>query len=72
VDFIIQYQNKIYPLEVKSGLSRNLKSLRSYADKYNPELIIRTSPRNFVKDKEFINIPLYAVSLISTPAIKLY
>ncbi len=72
VDFIIQYQNKIYPLEVKSGLSRNLKSLRSYADKYNPELIIRTSPRNFVKDKEFINIPLYAVSLISTPAIKLH
>ena len=72
VDFIIQYQNKIYPLEVKSGLSRNLKSLRSYADKYNPELIIRTSPRNFVKDKEFINIPLYAVSLISTQAIKLH
>ena len=39
---------------------------RSDADKYNPELIFRTSPRNFVKDKEFINIPLYAVNLIST------
>ena len=70
VDFIIQFQNEVYPLEVKSGLSRNLKSLRSYADKYKPGLIFRTSPRNFVKDKEFINIPLYAVSLIPTPAIK--
>ena len=50
-------------MEVKSGLSRNLKSLRSYADKYNPGLIFRTSPRNFIKDKEFINIPLYAVAI---------
>lgn len=64
VDFIIQFQNEIYPLEVKSGLSRNLKSLRSYADKYKPGFIFRASPRNFVKDKEFINIPLYAVNLI--------
>jgi len=64
VDFIIQLQNEIYPLEVKSGLSRNLKSLRSYADKFKPRKIFRTSPRNFVEDKEFINIPLYAVNSI--------
>ena len=65
IDFIIQYENKIYPVEVKSGMNRNIKSLRSYAGKYNPELIIRISPRNFVKDKEFINIPLYAVCSLS-------
>ncbi len=61
VDFITQYNNKIYPLEVKSGSSRNIKSLRSYADKYKPELLIRTSPRNYIRDKEFINIPLYGI-----------
>ncbi|MCK5823166.1 MAG: ATP-binding protein [Bacteroidales bacterium] len=61
VDFIIQKDNNIYPLEVKSGTSRNLKSLRSYAEKYKPKLIFRTSPRNFVKSENFINIPLYAV-----------
>ena len=61
VDFLIQLQNKIFPVEVKSGTSRNLKSLRSYANRYNPEFIIRVSPRNFIKDKDFINIPLYAV-----------
>ena len=27
-------------------------------------MIIRTSPRNFIKDKEFINIPLYAIANI--------
>lgn len=64
VDFILQLNNDIYPLEVKSGLSRNLKSLRSYADKYNPKMIFRTSPRNFIRDKDFVNIPLYAAFII--------
>jgi len=61
VDFVMQLENEIYPIEVKSGLSRNLKSLRSYAEKYNPRIICRVSPRDFVRDNEFINIPLYAV-----------
>jgi len=59
VDFIIQYKNNIYPLEVKSGSSRNLKSIRSYESKYNPKFIFRTSPRNYIKENEFVNIPLY-------------
>lgn len=64
VDFILQMKDKIYPLEVKSGSSKNIKSLRSYADKYKPKTIFRTSPRNFAKDKDFINVPLYAVCSI--------
>ena len=61
VDFIIQKENNIYPIEVKSGTSRNLKSLRSYDEKYKPKLIFRTSPRNFMQSENFINIPLYSV-----------
>ena len=64
VDFILQFQNKIYPIEVKSGLSRNLKSLRSYETRYSPESLIRLSPRNFVHSGNFINLPLYACFLI--------
>ncbi|MCF7859728.1 MAG: ATP-binding protein [Candidatus Cloacimonetes bacterium] len=64
VDFIINRNNQILPVEVKSGLNRNLRSLRSYAEKYNPELIIRCSPRNFVQQGNFINMPLYAVDTI--------
>ncbi len=62
VDFVIQKQNKILPVEVKSGLSRNIKSLRSYSQKFNPETIYRLSPRNFMRSGDFINIPLYATS----------
>jgi uncharacterized protein len=64
VDFIIHYQNKIYPLEVKSGYSRKKKSLRSYKEKYRPPLLLRLSPRNFTKDDDFCNVPLYAASII--------
>ncbi len=68
VDFILQMGNNIYPVEVKSGLSKNLKSLRSYADKYQPELIFRASVRNFTQAGEFINIPLYASFLMKEKA----
>ena len=64
VDFIIQNNTKILPIEVKSGLSKNLKSIRSYAAKYKPEQLCRTSPRNFHKDKDFINLPLYALFVL--------
>ena len=61
IDFVIQVKDEIYPIEVKSGTSRNLKSLRSYEEKYKPKLIYRISPRNFMESGNFINIPLYAV-----------
>ncbi len=65
VDFIIQLSNRLFPVEVKSGLNRNLKSLRSYELKYKPEYVFRASPRNFFQDKNFINIPLYAAFLLA-------
>ena len=65
VDFVVQSGNQIYPIEVKSGLSRNLKSIRSYAQKYKPKYIFRTSSRNFIQDNNFINIPLYVAFLMA-------
>ncbi len=73
VDFILQNNNNntILPLEVKSGLNRNIKSLRSYADKYQPQKIYRTSPRNFTEDNDFINIPLYGSFLLAGRGVSL-
>ena len=62
VDFLIRKGDQIYPVEVKSGTSRNLKSLRVYENKYSPEKVIRISPRIFSRENEFLNIPLYGVS----------
>ncbi|MCP4154090.1 MAG: ATP-binding protein [bacterium] len=66
VDFVFSIGENIVPLEVKSGLSRRKKSLRVYAEKYQPASVYRASPRNFTRDGDFTNIPLYAVSLLAT------
>lgn len=39
IDFIIEHENAIYPLEVKSDTSEKKKSLRVYAQKFNPYLL---------------------------------
>ncbi len=64
IDFIIQYNDLILPIEVKSGTNRNMKSLRSYQEKFSPKILIRISPRNFYKNKNFINIPLYSIFVL--------
>ncbi len=66
IDFVIQKGDKILPVEVKSGMNRNKKSLQSYISKYTPDLAFRISPRNFTKDDNFINIPLYSTFLLAT------
>ena len=63
VDFLVMDNEMILPLEVKSGLNRNIKSLRVYAEKFHPPRIYRTSPRNFECRGDFANIPLYAIDL---------
>ena len=63
VDFLVVQNQMILPLEVKSGLNRNLKSLRLYADKFKTPRIYRTSPRNYDCHPDFLNIPLYAIGL---------
>jgi len=66
VDFIIELDNIILPIEVKSGYTKHKKSLISFQQKYNAERIIRISPRNFTQDGSFINIPLYATCVLKS------
>lgn len=59
VDFIIEQEDHVYPLEVKSGNSLKKKSLRVYGELYQPQSLIRLSPMNLKKDGEILNCPLY-------------
>lgn len=61
LDFIIQYENKIIPIEVKSGNNTQAKSLKLYNELYKPELGIRISTNNFAINNNIKEIPLYAV-----------
>jgi hypothetical protein len=61
LDFIIEQDDFIYPLEVKSGNSSKKKSLRVYDEIYHPEMLIRSSPMNLRKDGNILNCPLYLI-----------
>ncbi len=61
IDFLIEVENQIFPLEVKAGISRRKKSLQVYADKFQPAQMIRASLLNLLKNGEILNIPLYAL-----------
>ena len=60
IDFLIQYQNFIIPIEVKAAENLKAKSLKTYHQKFNPEISIRTSLSDYRKEEWLVNLPLYA------------
>ena len=64
IDFIIQYQNEIIPIEVKAGKSLNNTSLKVYNQINEPKIRIRFSMKNLNKDDNLINIPLFMVEYL--------
>ncbi|MCI0514931.1 ATP-binding protein [candidate division KSB1 bacterium] len=65
VDYLIQKQNQLIPIEVKSGASGKLKSLKIFLDDHQPlEYGIRFSSLNYEIANRIRNIPLYAVAKI--------
>ncbi len=59
VDFLIQDDDMVIPIEVKSGLNLNAKSLKTYRAAFSPGIAIRTSMQNLRFDNGLLNIPLY-------------
>lgn len=65
IDFVIQRNNKIIPIEVKSDKSTNHNSLTKYNAKNDNEISFRFSLNNLSKDGKIINIPLYFIEYIN-------
>lgn len=59
VDFLIQYENSIIPVEVKSDISVKGRSLTIYQKEFQPEIRIRYSLKNLKQDDGLLNIPLF-------------
>ena len=64
IDFIMQYQNEIIPIEVKAGKSLNNTSLKVYNETHKPNIRIRFSMNNLNKDDNLINIPLFMAEYV--------
>lgn len=64
IDFVIQRNGDIVPIEVKSADNTKAKSLQQYVKNYNPKYSIKLSAKNFGFENNIKTIPLYAVFCI--------
>ena len=73
IDFIIQKDGEIYPIEVKSGPNTKLKSLQIFMESSNAKIALRVWSKSFSIDEitlesgktyKLYNIPFYYVSYL--------
>ncbi len=64
IDFIIQREGRLIPIEVKSADNTKAKSLKVYMDTYKPDYAIKLSAKNFGFQDGKKTVPLYAAFCI--------
>ncbi len=64
IDFIIQRDGKLIPIEVKSADNTKAKSLKMYMNRFEPEYAIKLSAKNFAFENNIKVVPLYAAFCI--------
>ena len=73
VDFIIEFQGKAIPIEVKSGNNSHLRSLHQFMNRTNHDIAVRVWSKPFsiekvktIEGKNFrlFNVPFYYVGVL--------
>lgn len=64
IDFVIQRDGQLIPIEVKSADNTRAKSLKVYMDTYKPSYAIKPSTKNFAFEDNKKIVPLYAAFCI--------
>lgn len=64
VDFIIQNNENIIPIEVKSGTNIQSRSFKLFCEKYKPTTAIRSSMTEYHEEDWMTNVPLYSIESI--------
>ena len=64
LDFMIQKDTDIVPIEVKTSTHTKARSLDLYMKTYNPKYAIKISEKNFGFENNIKSVPLYAVFCI--------
>ena len=65
VDFILDTGEKIVPVEVKAETNLKAKSIKTFWEKFSPEIAVRTSMSDYKKEDWLLNLPLYAIEQIT-------
>lgn len=69
LDFILQKNSGIVPVEVKAGVHTRSRSLSVYREKFKPDLSIRISQKNFGLENGIFSLPPYAVFCLGSKAM---
>ncbi len=64
IDFVVDTGEQIIPIEVKAETNLRAKSLKTYKERFEPELSVRTSMADYKKEDWLVNLPLYAIENI--------
>lgn len=64
VDFVVDNGGSIIPVEVKAETNLKAKSLKTYRERFNPEISVRTSMSDYKQEDLLLNLPLYAIEQI--------
>lgn len=70
IDFVVQIEDSVVPIEVKATTNLQAKSLKVYMEKYKPDYAIRTSMADYKKTENLIDLPLYTIEKIAQGDIK--
>jgi hypothetical protein len=64
IDFVVQGESSVIPIEVKAEENLQAKSLKAYVEKYAPQHAVRTSMSDYREENWLTNIPLYNIDRI--------
>lgn len=65
LDFVVDTGEQIIPVEVKAEVNLRAKSLKTYREKFSPEVSVRTSMADYKREEWLVNLPLYAIDQIT-------
>ena len=65
IDFVVDTGERIVPVEVKAEINLRAKSLKTYQEKFTPEVSVRTSMADYKRQEWLVNLPVYAIDQIN-------
>jgi hypothetical protein len=61
IDFLIDNGTDVIPIEVKAETNLKAKSLKTFCEKFEPKIAIRTSMSDYKQENWLLNLPLWAI-----------
>lgn len=62
IDFVVNIQQKIVPIEVKAGLAGRLRSIKRFMEKKSLPIGVKVSEEPLGLDRTILNVPFYLLS----------